>query len=298
MADSFGLTRAAEHWTTRMAAHQMSPSSVARYQRVYEAFERFATASGCPDLTGVDEFLCRRFVHAPRADGGAPATSTSRFRLTVIRAAFEVLLDADNPTAGMAISQTSQSRSPVPLTPLEAARLRASGRISPKDTLRPAAVELALLGGTHPEIAAANVANVDLDRSRVQLGSRWADLDMFAAMTLRSRIAACRRNARRRSLPWDPARTSIALTRPLETYPSSSIAPGISSSLSRALSRAGIARPGVRAASIREFTLNCIYAMNNRVEDVADFLGIDSLDTAMGYIDHEWQRQYAAQVRR
>lgn len=288
----------AEYWGHRGQTGEMTSGSVARYQRVFAAFNRFATAHGCGEMADVDTQLCRGFVFAAQRSGAPPSASTSRFRLTVLRDAYKALgIAAEDPTVELRVVQIPQFRNLVPLTPTEAARLRSSARTSPRDHLRPAAVELALLGGSHQEVARVIVSDVDLATESALLGSRRMDLDPTAASVLAARVAACRRAARRRDVTWEPNRVAIALSRPLNTYPETSIAPGISSSLSRALAKAGITRPGVRASSIREYAANRKYALTQRVEDVAAMLGLDSLDAAMSYIDLAWQDQYGDEVR-
>lgn len=276
----------------------MTLGSAARYERVLAAFIRFATAHNIHDLSEARGALVLRFVHAPRRGGGAPASATSRFRLTVVRDAFcSPSLAGSDPTTGLRVEQPPQTRISLPLTPTEAFRLRAAGRLAPRDHLRPAAIELALVGGAHAEIASCCVADLDLANARVRLGSRWSDLDPFALSTLRSRTAACKGFARRSGTAWDPIGTPLALTRPLAAYPATSIAPSISSSLSRAMTAAGITRDGLRPASIREYAANRVYAITGRVEDVAELLGLRSLDHAMGFVDDEWQDHFGPEVR-
>lgn len=89
----------------------------------------------------------------------------------------------------------------------------------------------------------------------------------------------------------------MALARPLAAYPDTSVAPSISSNLSRAMNRAGLTRPGLRPASVREYAANLRYALTERIEDVATFLGLESLDVARGFIDPTWQDLYAEEVR-
>jgi integrase len=284
-----------DYWALRMITSEMTPGTAARYGRVFASFQRFVAARGCSALIAVDQQTCRAFVTAPRG-GRPPAPSTSRFRLTVVRNAFVALLLSGvteiDPTAGLTVAQPAQIREPVPLTPAEAARLRSAGRISPRDHVRPTAVELALAGGSHVEIAATVVADVDLAGARVHIGSRISPLDQFATTTLAARIASCRLKARRGRCPWDPGVTSMALARQLDAYPDTSIAPSISSSLRRAMVSAGLTRPGLRPASVREYAANRRYALTGRVEDVAAFLGLGSLDVARGYIDLGWQDRY------
>jgi integrase len=288
------------YWAQRVRRGEMTPGTAARYQRVFAAFHRFTTASGRNNLREVDTHVCQAFVTAARRGGQPPATSTSRFRLTVVRDAYVALslagVATSDPTSGLRVAQTPQNHHTVPLTPLEAHRLRSAGRISPRDHLRPALVELALAGASHFEAAATVIVDVNLDRGSVHLAGRRSNLDSFAITTLSARIAACRRTARRLHRSWDPETVAVALTRPLHSYPLTSIAPGISSSLSRAMAAAGLARPGLRAASVREYAANRVYAVTGSVEAVAQVLGLPSLDAALGFIDRGWQEKYGPEV--
>lgn len=293
--------RVVDYWRHRVAAREMTPGTAARYERVFASFVRFTAAHGLGSLSEVRPDICTRFVRATRRDGGQPAPSTSRFRLTVVRDAYNALAavepNIEDPTAALQIGQAPQQRAVVPLTPSEVIRLRAAGRVSPRDHLRPAAVELALAGGTHREIASAVVADITLEQGNWELDSRSLELDAFATSAMRARIASCRLSATRSRQPWTPQEVALALKRPLAAYAEASVAPGISSTLSRAMRAAGVTRPGVRAASIREFAANRVYAAHQRVEEVAALLGTSSLDAAMGYVDAEWQSLYGAEFR-
>jgi site-specific recombinase XerC len=225
MTTEVDLVRA--HWHLRGHDAEMTPSTVARYERVFGSFVRFAAASKCDSLAAVTSPVCLAFVHAPCGGGHQPARSTSRFRLTVIRDGLRALqragIASSDPTAGIRVQQSVQARQPEPLTPSEATRLRLVGRVFPRDHMRPATVELALAGGSHAEIAATVIADLDLRRDRICLGSRWAELDPFAKVTLMARVAACRRASRRARDPWDPEVRALALSKPLSAYPPTSV---------------------------------------------------------------------------
>jgi len=236
----------------------------------------------------------------------APSPSTRRFRLTVVRGAFQLLREAglvsSDPTSGLRVEWRQGRPALCPLTPAEAQRTRVAGRTRPTDTLRPAVVMVALAGGSHREISEAVVADVDIDQARLRLrgpsgGERWRPLDPAAVATLRTRIAAQQLKWRRLSRAWDPVVVPLAMHRPLLEYPLNSIAPTVSSNLSRALQRAGVTRAGVRPRSVREFAANHTYALTGRVEDVAQLLGLASLDTAAGFLDHSWQDRWSQTVR-
>lgn len=278
----------------------MTAGTAARYGRVLGSFGRFITARGFGFLADVDPPTCSAFVYAARS-GEIPAASTSRLRLTVVREAFLVLgrLDvvSEDPTSGLRVHPAAPARRPAPLTPPEMARLRSAGRMFPRDRLRPATIELALAGASHMEVATTVVADVDLAAGRVRFGSRSTALEPFAVTTLTARIASCRQKVRRLGQPWEPNSIPVALHRPLHTYPETSVAPSVSSNLSRAMSAAGLTRPGLRPASVREYAANRYYALTGRIEDLAAFLGLGSLDVARGFIDPVWQDRYGEEVR-
>ena len=114
---------------------------------------------------------------------------------------------------------------------------------------------------------------------------------------MRTRIAAQRLVWRRLHRAWDPLMVPLAMHRPLVEYPANSVAPTVSMNLSRALQRAGVTRNGVRPRSVREYAANRTYAVTGRVEDVAHLLGLASLDTAAGFLDHTWQDRWGPTVR-
>jgi integrase len=284
----------------------MAPATAQRYGRVFASFARYAQARGLTNLGLIDSSLCNDFVQAPLPRHGVPSQSTARFRLTVVRDAMLGLralgLLHSDPTHALRVAQAPTAPQPVPLTPLEVRRIRAVGRLTPRDTLRPTAVELALSGASHAEIARAVVADVDLPGRSLQLGTqschaRTCEIDELGATVLGSRVDAQRRRSRRKHLPWDPFTTPLALTRPLHAYRAESIAPTVSSSLSRAMSGAGLDREGLRPRSLREFAANRAYALTQRAEHVAHILGVTSLDAAMGFIDSGWQLTWGHEVR-
>ncbi len=89
----------------------------------------------------------------------------------------------------------------------------------------------------------------------------------------------------------------LALSKPLAAYSDRVVAPLVSSNLSRAMGAAGIARAGVRPRSVREYAANAAYAQSGRIEDVAAFMGLSSLDTTRHLIDPQWQDQWGDHVR-
>ena len=296
----------AARWAERVSQQEMTAASAARYGRLLDAFSRYATAHGVLDCDAVTALICVDFVDAALAGRQAPSPSTRRLRLSVVRAAYRGLIGAGvtgvDPTIGLRVEGPTGSPVLCPLRPPEVERLRAAGRTRPGDTVRPAAVTIALMGGSHRDISAAIVSDVDFLGGRLRLGratsaDRWVALDSTGSRVLQERLAAQRRAWRRRGQPWNPHSVPLAMHQPLASYPPSSIAPSVSVSLSRALHRAGVNRAGVRPRSVREFAANRTYALTRRVEDVAEQLGLSSLDTAAHFVDHAWQDRWGDVIR-
>lgn len=293
-------------WTAAVARGQLRPSSAARYAQVFTAFSRFAEVAGAAQPEAVTAELCRRFIAAPLRGGAPSCTGASRLRLTVIRSAFEVLSSTGvvgaDPTIGLRVRHRAAERMPTPLTPPEAMRLLISGRASPHDSLRPATTALALLGAAHAaEVAGAMVSAFTEADGALALGvghaTRKVAVPPQFVNVLRLRVAHQRATWRRRGQPWIPGDIPLALNRPLTSYPLNSVAPTVSNNLGLALRHAGIRRAGVRPKSVREYAANAIYARTQRIESVAEQLGVTSLDTAFRLIDSAWQDRWGDTLR-
>lgn len=296
----FSVSEAQDRWTSRVQRGDMSPSTASRYARVFEAFARYAVASGVTHPGAATAELCLRFATAPTRSDRSSTGSTGRVRLAAVRDAFECLVEAgvisENPSSTARIARLSTAALPCPLTPAEAQRLLATGRLFSTDTLRPACGALALAGATHQEIARAVVTDLAAT-SRVLLGcgagaKRSIQLEVAATAALSARVRALRREWRRWKEPWVPESVPLAMHRPVSAYRPESVAPTVSMNLSRALGRSGVTRPGVRPRSCREYAANAVYARTGRVEDVAEHLGIVSLDAAYRLLDWQWQQAW------
>lgn len=273
-----GGTSAVKQQCLRKArAGELSGSTAARYLRIFESFSRYAQACGSLAPDDVTAGMCWHFLTAPLRGDQQPEVATSALRLAAVRDAFAVLVAvgaaAENPTEHLRVDRILTTGLPCPLTPAEARRVSTAGRLSATDTLRPAAVVLALAGATHGEIANAALSDVDLTTCRLRLGraprERTVSLTADSVSVLAAQVAAQRRKWRRMRLPWSPETVPLAMHRSTATYRADSVAPTVSMNLSRALARAGVTRPGVRPRSLREYAANAVYARSGRVEDVA-----------------------------
>ncbi len=196
-------------WRDRVAASEMTQGSADRYGRVFQAFVRYATARGVAGCDDVVSSVCSDFIDASLSGRRSPSASTQRFRLTVVREVYRGLcsvgLATADPTAGLRVEWRVGRPVVCPLTPLEAGRLRIAGCARPTDTLGPAVVSVALVGGSHRELSEAVVADVDLPQARLRLGQgssqRWVRLDDAALVALRFRVAAQQAGWRRGPCP-------------------------------------------------------------------------------------------------
>ncbi len=287
--------------------------TAAQYSKALNAFLRYAEAHDVHSIDEVDQKLCQAWIHAPlpltsarsRSKAGqSSAASTRRGRQSALRRAAKLWLELGllvvSPVPDDVIRRERVDK-PHPLTPPEVAQLRLSGRVGPRDTLRPAMVEAALAGASQQEIASLVVTSFDSGRGTLRLpGTRRTRgrevlLGPHGVAALGARIADLKRSASRRHLIVDPATAPLLLRQGPDT--SENPPQLVARNLQRALIAAGVNRPDVTAGSLQVFAANACYAVTNRVENVAELLGFHSLDGAMAKIDHQWQATWADHVR-
>jgi len=319
ITESVGLDVAAvqvrARWAERRAAGEITQGTEELYLRHLETFLGFAAAHGVKDVETLTARVCLAWVEAPisavspgsrgRA-GQRSAPNTRRGRQGVLRAVIAVWADrgwvAPDLMPAKVISK-APALGPCPLTPAEATRLRMAGQQSAADSLLPAIVAIALAGASGTEIAALMMADYDADAASLLLpgrggrAQRTVIADVHAARVISTHLAALHRAAKRRTAVLDPAVTPLALPTAPRTHRSHVTATAVGQHLYRALHVAGINRPGVTPGSMQDFAANSCYAVTNRVEDVADLLGLQSLDAARCYIDRDWQHTWADTIR-
>ncbi len=182
-------------------------------------------------------------------------------------------------------------------------RLRLAGRHSAAHTLLPTLIEVALAGAAGAEIAITTIDAFDPIEKLLRLPgrrkgfARIARLDDDAVRVIGEHVAALAKVARRRKTVVDPATMPLALPTAPRTHRSSITQHAVGQHLYRAFQMAGIRRIGVTPGSLQEFGANRVYALTNRVEDAAQYLGLHSLDAARRYVDPGWQQAWAAAIR-
>lgn len=309
------IATAEEAWLAECRTGGLAPGTAQGYVKNLRAFYGYAQAHEVNFLEGVDQQLCRNWIRAPlsatrpgsRSGGdGLASGSTRRGRQTALRRAAKLwlhlgLLDG-NPVPDDVI-QMHASVGPSPLTPPEIAQLRLAGRSGTRDTLLPAMIEAALAGASQQSVALLVVTSYDANHGVLRIpGSRQTlerdlPLTATAVAAMNARVAELADSASRSHPTFDPASTPLLLSPGQGPSRSANPAQLVASNLKRALAAAGLTRKGVTAGSIQAFAANARYAVTHRVEEVAELLGLNSLDRSMAKIDHEWQAAWADHIR-
>jgi site-specific recombinase XerD len=296
-------------WSAAHRAGALANSSLAVYARLLTSFQRFASAQGVMTLDDVDAPLCLMWLNAPvprpSRTLSRPSTSTSRLRATVIRQAAQTWREAGLLATDIDLPFTSLRASPAPprpLTPPEVLALRRLSSLKPDRCVTSACVASLLAGATQTE--AAHIVDADYDpvlrtlslAGRASRRPRAVAVGPEGARALDRRVALLRASPRHRAVA-DPRRQLLNLRRPLDDYALAAVAPAIGNTISRSLHSAGIDRPHVTAGSLRDYAANRMFAMTDRVEDVAQLLGLASLDRARRLVDFEWQSAWGDLAR-
>lgn len=297
-------------WSAAHRAGILSNSSFAVYARLLTAFQRFASAHGVTTLNDVDVPLCSMWLIAPvprpSRTPSTPSSATSRLRATVIRQAAQTWREAGLLATDIDLLFTGLRASPAaphPLTPPEVLALRSSSSLRPDRYVTSACVASLLAGATQTE--AAHIVNADYDpvlrtlrlAGRASRRPRAVAIGPGGAGAFDRRVALLREASRRHRAAADPKRQPLNLRRPVDDYAPAAVAPAIGNTVSRSLHSAGIDRPHVTAGSLRDYAANRMFAMTGRVEDVAQLLGLASLDRAQRLVDIDWQSAWGDLAR-
>lgn len=306
---------ALEQWSRALASGELSPSTMAVYSRLLINFGRFAAAHGTWAVSDVGPSLCNDWIHAPHRRPTAQsslaldqpvAAATSRLRQSALRGAATTWLSrgliASAPVPPLVFTRSAPGL-PQPLTPSEARKLRAQGRLGTGDTFHPAVVAAALSGASQSELSRLVLADLNLETRSLHVISTDRQTARFVplgpqgleAMTHRLRDAAKTAKSGHDKLQSDSY--PLVLRRSLASYAPNAIAPAVGNTIARAIRTAGLDRPGIRPGSLRDYAANQLYARTQRVEDVARLLGLASLDRTARLIDPVWQSCWGEDAR-
>ena len=230
----------------------------------------------------------RGFIWARTARGAEPAIATVHLRRTALRILTRTLADfgeaISDPTAGINLPP----RTRVELRPLDddeigLVRIAASGKIRAR-LLAMATLALAESTATTGEIALVRRRDIDLDTQQVRLPGAGAIRERVGTLTPWG-AGAIARFAAANDIDADAPLVYGGRAVP-GSQPSQAT---IVSRLSRLLGLASLDAPDVRPTSIRLWAPARDLAVGDRIEQVANRLGLHSLDVTAALLDHRWQ---------
>jgi site-specific recombinase XerC len=267
------------------ATRRLNDLSHSRIVPMWRRFDGFARAHGIERLEDVTPDLARRWVTAPTGTGGKPSVATQHLRRSALRLLFAVLRDAGlmigDPTLDLKLPRRALSAwRPLTDDEIELCEWNALGL----DGLVRRSVTLALAESalTTTEIALVRSSDVDLEQHVVNCSGsdrrapRRAPLSRWATQQLR------------RHLPASSADTFVArVGGDLDSRRTSVI-----NDLNLILRRAHLSAEGdVRIDSIAAWAAQCVLVETGRIESVARFLGLSSLDAAARFVGYDWRAQ-------
>jgi len=262
-----------------------SAAQVRRLVGLAERFERFCVDGfGLAGLGDVSPVVARSFVTAADADGRPAGASLQRARRSAVRALYrcgrQIGVTTIDPTADVRLPALSTLRAR-PLTDDEILECRAASTWSLTSDRRALAWALAEATCRSGEIP--NVLAGDVDRHTGALVIRGG--------------GRCRPRTGQLT-DWGREQISLHLdngpdpTSPLVYAGDSRRLGGLvsaNSAISQVLQRAALAdEPDVRPSSVVAWAGTKVLERTGRIEDVADALGLTSLDSAASFIGWDW----------
>lgn len=286
MEDEFSglLECAGEAWRGEGLADQ----TVERMTETCSRFATFcATAFGIRDLSEIGQTHAKAFVLARTRDGKPPEPATAHHRRSALRLLFRTgrglgVLDGD-PTLDLLLPPRS-SKTLRPLQDDEIVLCRQAALHGFEATRQPAAWALAEASARSSEIAAAVVADLDLEQARVWLHgctraeSRWGNLSDWGKLQLARRARALQTSSSGQRLVYEGRRGGASAQASTCT------------AVSAVLERAGLHQePDVGPMSVVAWVATRVFERTSRIEAAARAIGSRSLDRTAEMIDHEWR---------
>lgn len=275
------------------AAEQISAVGTLRDQShrriltLWTNFERFARAAhGVVAVGDVTVEVTLAFVHAKTSEGRIPNPATMHLRRSAVRLLFRVLRQFGVPCGDPTLDLVLPPRSGLALRALTDDEIELCQWYSLATlvaTRQPAAWALAEAGATTTEAPAVTVSQIDLTRGAVWLSgstktvARWAPLTEWGLLQVARRVSGLRTTEGTTPLVFEGSGSP-------ESRQASSCA-----AVSDILRRAGLANePDVRPRSVRAWLGQRTLDRTGRIEEVANALGVRSLDAAAALIGWDW----------
>jgi site-specific recombinase XerD len=282
------IAAAVAHWHQ---CGEFTPQTLQRSSEVIDRFGRRLAAQGVLDLQEVTAKHCAEFITARTAEAASPGESTQHFRRTVVRMAFRALRaegePLGDPTLDVHLPPRSGRRAR-PLTDEEIALCRATTRLEPG--------RLGLRRSVVWALAEATAVTSEIPTLRVQ------DLD-DARQPHWVALPGTRRHDARRAELTDWGRSMLA--RYLDTIDIRADAPllysgrqgsasvsaqaSICNAVGEVLNAAGVSAEDVRPASVRNWAGRRLFDAGIPLHEVAQRMGMRSLDATAEDIDLEWR---------
>jgi integrase/recombinase XerC len=255
------------------SAGDLAPATLTELRDVLGRFAQFMEQGlGIPDVRAAGHREVRDFIRSRRAEGSKASLSQMHNRRTACRYLFRSamalgLLEAD-PTVRIELPPRRRV-DPRPLTNEEIERCRAHACFHPDDLIHPVAWALAEATARTIEIARVTVGDVDPDQRIVRLPGSARSASRTASLTGWGLVQVRRRLHRGPVGPDDP----------LVGFRSRKV-PRASASMAviEVMRAAGLGGSGVRPMSVVAWRGALAHADGASIEQVADLLGIASLD--------------------
>lgn len=259
-------------------------------KRVAGCLDRFASycllGYDVSDLHEVTPDIAAAFLGAPSGDGQPPSPSMHRLRRSSLRMLFRAARDAGasvgDPTVDLSTAPLSALRAR-PLTDEEVAECRGASHWSIGSTRRSATWALAEATCRSGEIPLIRVGDIDMDQGAVNIRGGGRCAPRHGQLTAWGIEQVARRIEAVGSYPSTPL-VYIGDDARLGGLVSAN------STITQVLQRAGLAdEPDVRPSSVVAWAGMQVLESTGRIEDVANALGLKSLDRAAAFIGWDWQ---------
>lgn len=266
----------------------LAPASLERLSGLMRRFASFLErACGVRSLDELETDHLRRFLEAGTASGSAPAVATMHLRRSAIRLLFREAVRVGaigaDPTTNLPLPPRS-SLSFRPLTDDEVELCRSFARGSLSSTREPAAWALCEASARCSELPYIRARDVDIDRRMTFIAGgaktapRWGELSEWGVVQVSRRLSALRREG-----PDVPVLSSNLRNR-------TSARASAYDAIRATLERAALGRePDVRPNSLVAWRGMSALASGASIDEVAQMLGIRSLDAAASFIGFHWQ---------
>lgn len=294
-------------WDAQAAAGTVSTGTVSVHTSQLRRFGAYLNAAGVARVRDIDAGVLHDWLYAP-TDGKRPTSTLVKQRRVAVQAAYRTMACLGITDANIVDATPSVDAAPPvrrPCTATEITRLKHAsewrrGASQPRGATKgPATLALMLCGAHISEPAAVRIRDVALLDGRVWLSGhtdryrpRWVPIaDPWARGAFIDRIAYLRSTGATDDtyLTYRPGNPdSLAKNANRGAATGNELLNMVKVARLDQPTRAGAA-DFVRPVSITEYVARTVFAATGRVEDVANLLGMHSLDRVAYLLDYDWR---------